>query len=219
MIEQRVKEILKGLPAKVELLAATKGREIEEIKSAINGGIRLIGENYVQEASRKFSSIGHQVKWHLIGHLQTNKVKHAVEIFDLIETLDSLELASALDKECKKIGKIMPVLIEVNSAKEGQKYGVLPEKVESFLEKILEFKSLKPRGLMTMGPWQEDPENLRPYFRKLRELFEEIKNNYGSFLDWEYISMGMSSSYKIAIEEGANIVRLGTIIFGERKHK
>lgn len=219
MIEERVKRILKNLPAKVELLVATKGRDVKDIECAIAGGVRLVGENYVKEASQKFIAIGHKVKWHLIGHLQTNKVKYAAKIFDLIETLDSFELANALDRECKKIGKIMPVLIEVNSAKETQKYGILPEEIEGFLEKISEFKHLSLQGLMTMGPWQEDPESLRPYFRKLRELFDKIKNNYGSLLEWRYLSMGMSSSYKVAIEEGANIVRLGTVIFGERKYK
>ncbi len=140
-------------------------------------------------------------------------------LFDLFETLDSLELASVLDKECKKIDKLMPVLIEINSAAEPQKTGVLAQDSKEFLEKLLGFPNLKPMGLMTMGPWLDDPKDLRPYFKKTKQLFDEIGQDYGSRLSWQYLSMGMSSSWKIAIEEGANLVRIGTAIFGERKNQ
>ena len=217
MIKENLKNILKQLPLGVELVAATKERTIEEIKEAVSAGVKIIGENYVKEAKEKSAAIGKEVKWHLIGHLQKNKAKAAVEIFDLIETLDSSELAEALDKESRKINKIMPVLVEVNCACEPQKSGVLPEAVEKFLKEILVFPNLKPMGLMTMGPWADDAETLRPYFKKTKALFDKIKQVYGTKFDWRYLSMGMSVSWRVAIEEGANLVRIGTAIFGERR--
>ena len=217
MIKENIEKILVDLPSGVELVAATKERSIDEIKEAVLAGIKIIGENYVKEAKLKFAAIGKKVRWHFIGHLQSNKVRPAVKLFDLIETLDSLELAAVLDKECSKIDKTMPVLIEVNSGSEPQKQGVLPESVEDFLEKLLPFSNLKPRGLMTMGPWLDDPELIRPYFKKTKQLFDKIKANCVFRPDWQYLSMGMSSSWRVAIEEGANIVRIGTAIFGERK--
>jgi len=219
MIEENLKNILKELPVGVELVVAGKERSIQEVAAAVEAGAKIIGENYVKEAKEKFDAIGRKVRWHLIGHLQRNKAKHAVKIFDMIETLDSLELAQVLDKECKSLGKIMPVLIEVNSAAEPQKYGILPQGIKSFLEKILPFNNLKPMGLMTMGPFLDEIEKIRPFFKKTKELFDELKSDYGDKLEWRYLSMGMSDSYKIAIEEGANIVRIGTAIFGPRKHK
>jgi len=135
----------------------------------------------------------------------------------MIETLDSLVLAQVLNRECEKINKVMPVLIEVNSAGEAQKQGVLFDDVEVLLERILQFANLKPVGLMTMGPWLDNPEDLRPFFQKTKVLFDKIKNDYQGKLVWNYLSMGMSTSYKIAIEEGANLVRIGTAIFGKRK--
>ncbi len=137
----------------------------------------------------------------------------------MIETLDSLALAKILDEECKKINKVMPVLIEVNSANEPQKQGVLVEGVERLLDQILGFANLKPMGLMTMGPWLDNPQELRPFFKKTKDLFDKIKGNYQGKLEWIYLSMGMSTSYKVAIEEGANLVRVGTAIFGQRRRK
>lgn len=217
MIRENIKTILSQLPQGVELVAATKERSGNEIKEALGAGVKIIGENYLREAEAKFELIGKKARWHLIGHLQRNKAKAAVKIFDLIETLDSVELAAILDKECKKINKVMPVLIEVNSASEPQKRGVLPDQVEVFLNQILGFSNLKLLGLMTMGPWSEDVETIRPYFSRTKELFDEMKTNYQEKLNFQYLSMGMSSSWRIAIEEGANIVRIGTAIFGERK--
>lgn len=216
MIKENVKRILEELPEDVILEAATKSRKVSEIEEAISGGIKVIGENYLKEAEEKYEFIGNKVEWHLIGHLQKNKVKKAVKLFDMIETLDSKELAELLDKECRKIGKIMPVLIEVNIAKEPQKSGVMPEKVESLVKEVLEFKNIKLMGLMTMGPFLENPQDLRPFFRKTREIFERIKILYKNELNLSYLSMGMSNSYKVACEEGANIVRIGTAIFGKR---
>lgn len=219
MIKENTQNILSQLPPGVELVAAAKQRTADEIKQAIFAGVKIIGENYPQEAKAKFEVIGKEVKWHLIGHLQRNKVKLAVSIFDLIETVDSLDLAKVLDKELKKINKIMPVLVEVNSAAEPQKQGILPEGLENFIAELLNFPNLAVAGLMTMGPWLEDPEEIRPYFRETKQLFEQIKRKYSGKLKLEYLSMGMSSSWPIAIAEGANIIRVGTAIFGERKIK
>ncbi len=217
MIEENLKIILNELPENVELVAAAKDRSAEEVERAVRAGAKIIGENYVKEAQAKFKVVGEKVRWHFIGHLQKNKAKDAVKIFDMIETLDSLEVAQVIDKECEKIGRIMPVLIEVNCAAEPQKYGVLPQDVQGFLEKILPFNNIKLMGLMTMGPFLVEVEKVRPFFKKTKELFDQIKKDYTERLDWRYLSMGMSDSYKIAIEEGANIVRIGTAIFGKRK--
>ena len=219
MIKENIQKILKELPGSVDLVAAAKERNIAEIKEALEAGVRIIGENYIKEAQEKFDFLGNKAQWHLIGHLQRNKVKKAVRIFDMIETLDSLPLAQALDVECKKIGKIMSVLIEVNSGGEFQKQGLLAENVEPFLKQILKYANLKPTGLMTMGPWRDNPEELRPYFKKAKVLFDKIKGVYGKKIEWVYLSMGMSTTYGIAIEEGANLVRIGTAIFGERRRE
>jgi pyridoxal phosphate enzyme (YggS family) len=217
MIEENLKIILQELPKSVELVVAVKDRSIEEVESAVRAGAKAVGENYVKEAQAKFEVIGNRARWHFIGHLQKNKAKDAVKIFDMIETLDSPELAEVLNRECEKIGKIMPVLIEVNCAAEPQKYGVLPQDVKGILKKILFLNNIKPMGLMTMGPFLDEIEKIRPFFKKTKELFDEIKSDYADKLEWRYLSMGMSDSYKIAIEEGANIVRIGTAIFGERR--
>ena len=217
MITDNVKKILQEIPKGVEIVAAAKTRTPEEILKAIQAGISIIGENYVQEAEKAFKLIGNRSKWHMIGHLQTNKVKKAIKIFDMIETVDSVKIAKLIDKECVKIGKIMPILIEINSAEEPQKAGVLPKDTIQLIKQISQLKNIKIQGLMTMGPFVEDPEELRPYFKITKELFDEIKNMNFPEVDMKYLSMGMSDSYKIAIEEGANIVRIGTKIFGPRK--
>lgn len=218
MIKENVINILKELPNGVELVAATKQRNVDEIKEALFAGLKIVGENYIQEAKTKFSVLGTALRWHFIGHLQKNKVRTAVKIFDMIETLDSYELAEVIDKESKKIGKVMPVLIEVNSAGESQKPGLLPEDVQELLKSILEFKNIRPMGLMTMGPFLDDVEKIRPFFKKTKDLFDKIKQEEHSLEpNWIYLSMGMSDSYKVAIQEGSDIVRIGTKIFGERK--
>jgi len=217
MINENVIRILEDMPPEVYLEAAVKQQSVENVQEALSAGIKIIGDNYIREAKEKFAIIGKKAKWHFIGHLQKNKVKPAVEIFDMIETMDCLELAEILDKQCKRCDKIMPILIEVNSGRESQKHGLIPESVEEFLEKVIRFANLKVMGLMTMGPWLENCECLRPYFKQTKELFDAIKEKKYDNLDWRYLSMGMSSSYKIAIEEGANIVRVGEGIFGKRK--
>ncbi|NQT56849.1 MAG: YggS family pyridoxal phosphate-dependent enzyme [Desulfobacteraceae bacterium] len=218
MIKENINKILEKLPEGVELVAAAKTRTPEEILEAVDAGITIIGENYVQEAEKAFQIIGNKVRWHMIGHLQSNKAKNAVKIFDMIETVDSIKLAKAIDKACQTIGKLMPVLIEINSGEESQKAGVLPKDTISLVTDISQFKNIKIMGLMTMGPFAGDPEDSRPYFQKTRKLFEEIKELNLPGVEMKYLSMGMSNSYKVALEEGTNLVRIGTNLFGERKY-
>ncbi len=218
-IKENVESLLAELPEGVELVAAAKTRTPEEVLEAVQAGVKIIGENYVQEAERVFEVIGRQAKWHFIGHLQSNKAKKAVKIFDMIESVDSVKIAREIDKRCYEIGKLMPVLIEVNSGREPQKSGVMPEEVVQVIEEISNFKNIKVMGLMTMGPRFGDPEDSRPYFRITRKIFEEIKKLNLPNVEMKYLSMGMTNSYKVAIEEGANIVRIGTKIFGEREYK
>ncbi|MEA3346476.1 MAG: YggS family pyridoxal phosphate-dependent enzyme [Candidatus Auribacterota bacterium] len=216
MIKENVKQILNELPEGTELVAASKTRTPEEILEAINAGIKIVGENYVQEAINAFKVIGTKVRWHFIGHLQKNKVKKAVEIFNMIETVDSYDLAEEIDKRCVKVSKIMPVLIEINSGKEKQKFGVLPEDTADLVKEISSFNNIEILGLMTMGPRFGNPEDSRPYFIEARRIFEKIRKLNLPGVEMKYLSMGMTNSYKIAMEEGANIVRIGSKIFGER---
>jgi pyridoxal phosphate enzyme (YggS family) len=216
-IEQRVREILEELPEGTQLVAAAKTRETQEILAAIRAGIRIIGENYLQEAERAYGEIGGRVAWHFIGHLQKNKVKKACDIFDMIETVDSGEIAREIDKRCAATGKTMPVLIEINSGREASKAGVYPEKAEPLIREIAGLKHIRVAGLMTMGPPTANPEEARRYFRETKGLFERIKGLRIPNVTMEYLSMGMTDSYRVAIEEGANIVRIGSKIFGERQ--
>ncbi|MCP4681292.1 MAG: YggS family pyridoxal phosphate-dependent enzyme [Desulfobacterales bacterium] len=216
MIKEDVKRVLEELPEDVGLVGACKTRSPDEILEAVEAGLEIIGENYVQEAEKAFQAIGPKVKWHMIGHLQSNKAKKAVKIFDMIETLDSLKLAKALDKACKNIGKVMQGLIEINSGEEVQKAGIMPRDAVSLIKEISGLENISIMGLMTMGPFAGDPEDARPYFRKTKNLFDEIRGLNLPGVEMKYLSMGMSNSYKVAIEEGANLVRIGTKIFGER---
>ncbi len=217
-IKQNVQRILSELPHGVELVAAAKTRRPEEILEAVESGIKIIGENYVQEAERAFEVIGNKAKWHFIGHLQKNKAKKTAKIFDMIETVDSVEIARELDKRCAQIGKIMPVLIEINSGRETQKSGVLPENGEQLVREISTLQNIKVMGLMTMGPRFGNPDDSRPYFVETRKIFEKIKELDLPDIEMKYLSMGMTNSYRVALEEGANIVRIGTSIFGERNY-
>ena len=216
MIKENVKKILGELPVGVELIGVAKTRSLEEIQEAVDAGVRNIGENYVQEAERAYQKIGPTVKWHMIGHLQSNKAKKAVRIFDMIETIDSVKIVMAIDRACGDIGKVMPVLIEINSGEESQKAGVMPEDAIPLIKEMTVFNNIRINGLMTMGPFSGEPEDARPYFRRTREIFDEIKNRNLSGVEMKYLSMGMSNSYKVALEEGANLIRIGTKIFGER---
>lgn len=215
-ITARVSHILETLPPGVTLVAAAKSRTPEEIKAAIDAGVTCVGHNYVQEAERMIRLIGDRVRWHMIGHLQRNKVKKAVQLFDMIETVDSWRLATAIDRRCAAIGKMMPVLVEINSGREASKTGVLPEDVDDFVQRLSELRHIRVQGLMTMGPRFGDPEEARLYFQATREAFERLSDWNPPNVTMRYLSMGMSNSYRVAIEEGANIVRIGTTIFGRR---
>ncbi len=215
-IKQNVSQILKELPRGVQLLAAAKARKPEEILEAIESGVSIIGENYVQEAEKAYQVIGRRAEWHFIGHLQKNKVKKAVEIFDVIETVDSVEIAREIDQRCAQIGKTMPVLVEINSGREEEKTGVLPEDAERVVRELSSLGNVRIKGLMTMGPRFGDPEDSRPYFLATKGIFDRIRSLNLPNVEMRYLSMGMSNSYKIALGEGANIVRIGSRIFGER---
>jgi len=196
-------------------MAAIKGRTAEEVARAVDAGICLVGENYVQEAEGLFKVIGSRVRWHFIGHLQRNKTSKAVSLFDMIETVDSLSLAQEINRHCSNAGGPKPVLVEVNSGREPQKHGVFPENVEGLLRDITVLPFVKVCGLMTIGPVREDPAEIHPYFRETRRLYENLARLALPSVAMNYLSMGMSYSYRQAIEEGANIVRIGRKIFQE----
>jgi len=217
-IRQNVRKVLSELPAGVHLVVAAKTRKPEEILEAIESGIKIVGENYVQEAESAYEVIGNRVKWHLIGHLQKNKVKRAVAILDMIETVDSVEIAGEIDKWCSQTGKVMPVLIEINSGREEQKTGVFPENAEQVVRDISAFNNIRVMGLMTMAPRFGNPEDSRSYFVETKKIYDRIGQLDLPGVEMQYLSMGMTNSYKIALEEGANIVRIGSRIFGERDY-
>jgi hypothetical protein len=215
-IAENVKTLLAELPSGVELVAAVKTRTPNEILAAIEAGVQAVGENYVQEAAAAVAAVGRNVRWHFIGHLQSNKVKKAVEIFDLIETVDSVELAAEIDKRAAALGKVMPVLVEINSGHEPQKAGILPGEAESLVREIAPFKNIRVEGLMTMGPFEGNPEDARPYFRETKRVFEDLKALSIAGIEMHRLSMGMTNSFRVAVEEGATMVRIGTLIFGPR---
>lgn len=200
-------------PKEVKLVAVSKTVEVNRIKEAIAAGISILGENYVQEAKRKIEEIGRQVEWHFIGHLQTNKAKYAVRLFDMIHSVDSLSLAEELNRRAEKEGQVIKVMMEVNLSGERTKFGTEEEKAFELAKKICELRNLSLVGLMTMPPYFDSPEASRPYFIKLRELKERLEKEG---IPLKELSMGMSSDFEIAIEEGATYVRVGTAIFGPR---
>jgi pyridoxal phosphate enzyme (YggS family) len=216
-IETNTSRFLQTIPQAVEVVAAAKTRTIEEVRAAVRGGIKIIGYNYVQEAEPVYEAIGSSVRWHFIGHLQRYKAKKAVGIFNMIETVDSVRLAMELDKRCSSVDKVMPVLLEVNSGREKNKSGIMPENVLKLAEQISDFNNIRVSGLMTMAPFFDKSENLRPFFRETRILYERLKASGIKNVEMRYLSMGMSDSYLIAIEEGANMIRIGTKLFGERR--
>ena len=202
----------------VTLVAVTKNHEVDMMREAIDLGVSEIGENRIQEASEKFAVLDRQVKWHLIGHLQTNKVKPAVKMFDLIHSIDSRHLAEAVNSAAKLIGKVQDVLIQVNLAKEDSKTGIELEDLDGLIETVDNFENLRLQGLMMIAPNYEDVGQCRPLFRQMYELFQRLRSSKLNRADIKYLSMGMTHDYQIAIEEGANIVRVGTAIFGARTY-
>jgi pyridoxal phosphate enzyme (YggS family) len=203
-------------PRQIRLLAATKAQSIAAIRTAIVAGVSLVGENYVQDAMAKKKSISEAVEWHMIGRLQRNKVKAAVEIFDLIESLDSLPLARELNKEGSRRGKTIRAFVEVNLGGEESKSGIAKEKLSALLTEIGMLSHVRVEGLMTVPPLRRELEEVRPYFRELRQLSEKFADSQIPNVELTELSMGMTHDYTVAIEEGATIVRLGTALFGPR---
>ncbi len=197
------------------LVAVTKNHGVEKMREVIDAGANHIGENRVQEAAEKFQTLNREVTRHLIGHLQTNKVKAAVKLFDVVQSVDSQHLAAALDKAAAQLDKVQDILIQVNLAREPQKSGALPEDLNALINFVEGSKNLRLRGLMMIAPNFPDVEEVRPLFRKMRELFDELKTSRKHF---DFLSMGMTHDYKVAVEEGANLIRIGTAIFGERSY-
>ena len=200
---------------KVTLVAVTKNHLAEVIPQIQALGVPNVGENRVQEARDKQQKLGHEGIWHLIGHLQTNKAKHAVEMFDIIESVDSVKLLQCLDKEAGKAGVVRDVLLQINIAREPQKTGFSPEEYEAVVPALDDYQHLQLRGLMVIAPQTDEPETVRPVFQAAYEAFCELKKKRAHI---DFLSMGMSEDYPIAIEEGANIVRVGTALFGPRDY-
>jgi pyridoxal phosphate enzyme (YggS family) len=201
----------------IRLLAAAKSQSVESVIAAIAAGIGLIGENYTQEAQEKRRSVSEAVEWHMIGHLQRNKAKIAVEIFDVIESLDNLALAKELDKEGNKRGKKVRTFVEVNLGGEESKSGIAADRLAEFLTAVGELTHLSVEGLMTIPPFRENPEEVRPYFCSLRDLQRDLKGLKLPNVEIKELSMGMSHDFPVAVEEGATIVRIGTALFGPRR--
>ena len=198
-------------------MGVTKTVDDERIMEAIDSGITIMGENYIQEAKRKIETMGHDLEWHMIGHLQSNKAKYAVRLFDMIHSVDRLGLAKELDKRAKGSGSVIKVLIEVNTGGEETKSGVSQEEAIDLVRAVSLLDNISIQGLMTMPPWFDNPEGARPYFVKLRDLKNRIVDEAIEGVEMGEISMGMSDDYGVAVEEGATIVRIGRAIFGERK--
>jgi PLP dependent protein len=216
-IVDAAQRILRTIPAGVTVVAAAKGRTAAEVAAMIDAGITHVGHNYVQEARQMITpALRDRASWHMIGHLQRNKVGWAVRLFDIIQTVDSVELARAIDRRCAALDIVMPVLIEVNNGRESRKTGVLPEDLDALAVAIAGLEHIALEGLMTMGPRFGDPEDARPYFRATRRAFERLSQSAIPGVTMRILSMGMSNSYRQAIEEGATMVRIGTKIFGAR---
>jgi len=203
-------------PEDIHLIAVSKNFSAEVVQEAVDNGIVLLGENRVQEAKSKIELVKGNVKWHLIGHLQTNKVKDAIRMFSMIQSLDSYHLAEEIQKRAEQAEKVIEVLVQVNIGREATKYGIDPDDTENFIRKIALFQNIKVMGLMAIAPFKENPEDVRMYFRHLYNIFENIKQLSIKNVKMEYLSMGMTNDFEVAIEEGANMVRIGTGIFGTR---
>ena len=201
-------------PKDIRLVAVSKTMEADRVREAIEAGVTILGENYVQEAQKKIEEIGKPVSWHFIGHLQSNKAKVAVRLFDTIHSVDSVALAEELNRRAQQANQKIPIMIEVNLSGEATKFGTEEEKVTSLAQGVLKLDHLSLEGLMTMPPYFDDPEMSRPYFIQLRELKERLVKGGIPLKD---LSMGMSNDFEIAIQEGATYVRVGTAIFGARR--
>lgn len=205
-------------PETIRLVAVSKTIPADMVKEAIEAGVKILGENYIQEARKKINDLSsHPLSWHFIGHLQTNKAKYAVKLFNLIHSVDSLKLARELNKQAKKINKIQNILIQVNISMESSKSGIYEQDALGLIQDISRFENLSVKGLMTMPPFFDEPERARPYFSALRKLRDQIKKESIPNIAMDELSMGMTGDFEAAIEQGASLVRIGTAIFGKRK--
>ena len=220
-VRKRVEEAAKACgrsPESIRLVAVSKTIPTDSVREAIEAGVTILGENYVQEARTKINDLSaYPVSWHFIGHLQSNKAKYAVRLFDLIHSVDSLKLARELNKQAQKINKIQDILIQVNIGEEPAKSGALSQETEKLLQDVSDLENLALKGLMTMPPFFNNPEKVRPFFAALRELRDRLKQQCLANVTLNELSMGMTGDFEAAIEEGATLVRIGTAIFGARK--
>jgi hypothetical protein len=204
-------------PDSVRLVVVGKTWPAQTVEKAIEAGANIIGENYIQEARDKINALyRHSVSWHFIGHLQSNKAKYAVRLFDLIHSVDSFKLASEIDKQARKVDKIQEILIQVNVGEESTKSGIRADETLSLVKRVIGLENVKITGLMTIPPFFDDPVRVRPYFRNLKTLRDQIRNDLPADVFSGELSMGMTGDFSVAIEEGATLVRIGTAIFGER---
>jgi pyridoxal phosphate enzyme (YggS family) len=219
-IKQRLEDAARRAgrdPHEVRLVAVTKTVGLERLKEAVAAGQSLFGENYVQEAKAKIAALGPGLTWHFIGHLQSNKARAAVELFHLIHSVDRLSLAQALEQAAGRLGKVQDILLQVNLAGEESKSGTAPDNAQALLRDISRMPHLRVLGLMTMPPWFADPEDVRPYFRALRELRDRLRGLQLVAGELRELSMGMTGDFEVAVAEGATLVRIGTAIFGPRQ--
>ena len=205
-------------PKDVLLLAVSKTVDVPRIKAAVAEGLDELGENHVQEIMEKYEPMGPDVKWHMIGHLQTNKVKYIIDKVKLIHSVESLKLAEEINKQAKKHGLVMDILVEINMAKEESKYGIMPEDAPAFIESLSSLENIRVRGLMTVAPNVENGEENRVYFRNMKKLLVDINAKNINNINMDVLSMGMTGDYVTAVEEGATIIRVGTGIFGKRNY-
>lgn len=228
MIQENLKKVKENIErscaasgresGKVTLIAVSKTKPISMLMEAYDCGQRIFGENKVQEIMDKYEQMPDDVQWHMIGHLQRNKVKYIVDKVAMIHSVDSLRLAETIEQEAAKKNVVVPVLVEVNVAQEESKYGLSPEEVLPFLEKVADYSHFQVQGLMTIAPFVENPEENREVFHKLRKLSVDIREKNINNITMSVLSMGMTGDYQVAVQEGATMVRVGTGIFGERNY-
>lgn len=220
-VEENIREACERVgrdPAEVTLIAVSKTKPVEMLQEAYDFGTRIFGENKVQEIVEKYEALPKDIHWHMIGHLQRNKVKYIIDKVELIHSVDSVRLAETIEKEAAKKGLTARILLEVNVAEEESKFGLKVDEVEDVIEKISEFSHIKVCGLMTIAPFVENPEENRPYFQRLRKLSVDIGAKKVDNVTMSILSMGMTNDYEVAVEEGATMVRVGTGLFGARNY-
>jgi PLP dependent protein len=203
----------------IHLIAVTKTIDVNRIEELKNNGILFVGENKVQELTEKYDILGRTFQWHMIGHLQKNKVKYLIDKVDLIHSVDSFPLALEIEKQAKRIERDMDVLIQVNVSREDTKHGIDEEHLLDLIKNISELEKVHVKGLMTIAPNRKNPEENREFFRKLRQISLDIGEKKLNNISMDFLSMGMSNDFEVAIEEGANMIRIGTLLFGDRKHQ